>query len=150
MLENIINNVKGQLTGELQNKFNLQPDTANKSVDLAKDNLANGLKNQASSGDFGGIMDILKGNKGATEHAGVNSIIGNYVHDLTTKLGVPESVAKQVGPYVITFLMQKLTGKVNSEGMGQSDIMGMLGGGLGGGLKDKLPKGLGDKLGGLF
>jgi hypothetical protein len=30
--------------------------------------------------------------------------------------------------------------------MGQSDILGMLGGGL----KDKLPGGLGDKLGGMF
>ena len=141
MLDNLINSVKGQLTGELQNKFQLQPDTANKSVDLAKDHLQNGLKKEASGGNFGGMLDVLKGNKDTTKHAGVNNMIGNYVHDLSTKLGVPEQVAKQVGPFVISFLMQKLSGKVSSEG----DLMGMLGG-----LKDKLPGGLGDKLGGLF
>lgn len=142
MLNDIINSVKGQLTGELQNKFQLQPDTANKSVDLAKDHLENGLKNEATSGNFGGIMDVLKGNKSATEQPAVNNMIGKYVNDLSTKLGVPESIAKQAGPFVISFTMQKLSGKVASEG----DLMGMLGGSL----KDKLPGGLGDKLGGLF
>ncbi|RAU82635.1 hypothetical protein [Pontibacter arcticus] len=145
MLENIINSVKGQLTGELQNKFQLQPDTASKSVDLAKDSLAAGLKQQASSGDFGGMMDILKGQKSPTEHSGMNSMIGNYVNDLTTKLGVPESIAKQVGPFVISFLMNKVSGKVSADGTSQSDLMGMFGG-----IKDKLSGGLGDKLGGLF
>ncbi|MHA6246861.1 hypothetical protein ACXYMU_02915 [Pontibacter sp. CAU 1760] len=147
MLENIINNVKGQLTGELQSKYNLQPDTANRSVDLAKDNLMGEMKNRASSGDFGGIMDVLKGNKGATESSGVNSVINNYVSDLTSKLGVPESVAKQVAPFVITFIMNKFSNKVTSEGMSQSDIMGSL---VGGGLKDAVTKGIGGKLGGLF
>ncbi|WP_242916140.1 hypothetical protein [Pontibacter liquoris] len=147
MLDNLINSIKGQLSGQLQDKYQLQPDTASKSVDLAQDHLKEGLKDQAASGDFGGIMDILKGNKGATEHAGVNSMISKYVNDLSTKLGVPESIARQAGPFVITFIMQKLGSKVSGEGMGQSDIMGTL---LGSGLKDKLPGGLGDKLGGLF
>ena len=142
MLNDLINSVKGQLTGELQNKFQLQPDTANKSVDLAKDHLENGLKNEATSGNFGGIIDVLKGNKSATEQPAVNKMIGKYVNDLSTKLGVPETIARQVGPFVISFVMNKLSGKVSSEG----DLMGMLGGGL----KDKLPGGLGDKLGGLF
>ncbi|NEM96933.1 hypothetical protein [Pontibacter burrus] len=142
MLNDLINSVKGQLTGELQNKFQLQPDTANKSVDLAKDHLETGLKSEATSGNFGGILDVLKGNKGATEQPAVNNMIGKYVNDLSSKLGVPENVAKQVGPFVISFVMSKLSGKVSSEG----DLMGMLGGNL----KDKLPGGLGDKLGGMF
>ena len=142
MLNDLINSVKGQLTCELQNKFQLQPDTANKAIDLAKDDLESGLKGEATSGNFGGIMDVMKGNKGATEQPAVNNMIGKYVNDLSTKLGVPESVAKQAGPFVISFIMQKLSGKVSSEG----DLMGMLGGGL----KNKLPGGLGDKLGGLF
>lgn len=146
MLESLVNSVKGQLTGELQNKFNLQPDAANKSVDLAKDNLSEGLKKEATSGDFGGIMDILNGNKGATDHPAMNSMIGNYVHDLSTKLGIPEQVAKQVGPYVISFLMNKFSGKVQAEGMNKAGILGMLGGGL----SDNITKGIGDKLGGLF
>lgn len=146
MLESIINSVKGQLTGELQNKFNIDPNQANRSVDLAKDNLANGLKKEATGGDFGGIMDMLKGNKAPADSSVVNGMTNNYIGELTSKLGIPEQVARQIGPFVMTFLMNKVSGKVTSEGMGQSDVMGMLGGGL----MDKLPKGIGDKLGGLF
>jgi len=147
MLENIINNIKGQLTGELQSKYNLAPDTADKSVDLAKDNLMGEMKQRATSGDFGGIMDVLKGHKSATESAGVNSAIQRYVGDLTTKLGIPASVASQVAPFVMTFIMNRFSGKVTSEGMGQSDIMGSL---MGGGIQDAVTKGIGGKLGGLF
>ncbi|MDX5422773.1 MAG: hypothetical protein LPK07_13380 [Hymenobacteraceae bacterium] len=147
MIENIINSMKTQLTGDLQSKYNLEPEKANKSVDLAKDNLVNEIKNRAGSGDMGGFMDVLKGNKGATESSAVNSVINNYISDLTTKLGVPETMAKQIGPYVITFVMNRLSSEVGAKGMGQSDIMGSL---LGGSLKDSVTKGLGGKLGGMF
>ncbi|MFD2248435.1 hypothetical protein [Pontibacter ruber] len=146
MLENIINSVKGQLTGELQSKFNLNPTQANQSVDLAKENVETGLKQQAAGGDIGGIMNMLKGGPStAGSHPAVGGIINNYVHDLSIKLGIPAGVASQVGPYVIQFIMGKLSGKVSSGETSQSDLMGMLGG-LGG----KLPGGLGDKLGGMF
>ncbi len=147
MLESLINNMKGQLTGELQSKYNLEPDKANRSVDLAKDNLMDEMKQRASSGDFGGIMDVLKGQKSPTESSGVNSAIQKYVGDLTTKLGIPASVANQVAPFVMTFIMNKFSNKVTSEGMGQSDIVSSL---VGGGIKDAVTKGLGGKLGGLF
>jgi len=146
MLEQFIGGLKGQLTGELQNKYQLQPDTASKSVELAQEHVKEGLKSQATSGNMGGIMDVLKGSKGPMDSSGVHGMINSYVSDLTTKLGIPASIANQAGPFVITFIMNKLSGKVSAEGLGQSDIMGMLGGGL----KDKLPGGLGDKLGGLF
>ncbi|MBF8963511.1 hypothetical protein I0P70_09650 [Pontibacter sp. FD36] len=142
MLGNIINSVKGQLTGELQDKFNIDSGQANQSVDLAKDHVTEGLKKEASGGDAGGIMNMLKGQKAPQDSPAMNSTIQNYIGDLTSKVGIPESVAKQVGPFVVSFLMNKIGGNVNS----QSDLMGMLGGGL----TDKLPKGMGDKLGGLF
>lgn len=144
MLENIISQVKGQLAGELQDKFQLQPDTANRSVDLAKENLMDEVKSRATSGDVGGVMNMLKGGQGTT---GANNIINKYVSDLTAKLGIPESIAKQVAPFAINFIMQKISGKMASENLGQSDILGSL---VGGNLKDTLGKGLGDKLGGLF
>ncbi|ARS36510.1 hypothetical protein [Pontibacter actiniarum] len=143
MIENLINNLKGQLTGELQSKYNLQPDTANKSVDLAKENLTDELKQRASSGDLGGIMDVFKGNKAPGESSAVNNVINKYVADLTGRLGIPESVAKQVAPFAIHFIMQKVGGQVSSGNVSQTDLLGGL---IGGGLKDKLGKGLG----GLF
>ncbi len=146
MLDSIISGIKGQLTTELQNKFQLQPDTASKSVDLAQTHVQEGLSQQAASGNLSGIMDMLKGGGATTEGAGMSGMVGNYINDLTQKLGIPESVAQQAAPFVISFIMSKLGTKVSNDGTGQSDIMGMLGGSL----KDKLPGGLGDKLGGLF
>lgn len=146
MLDSIINSVKGQLTGELQNRFKLDPGQANQSVDLAKEHMTEGLKKEATGGDFSGIIDMLKGEKSHEDNPATNNMIQSYVNDLSAKVGIPESMAKQVGPFVVSFLMGKISGKVQAEGMGQSDVMGMLGGGL----KDKLTKGMGDKLGGLF
>jgi hypothetical protein len=146
MLENIINSVKGQLTGELQNKFNLNPTQADQSVDLAKENVQAGLQKEAAGGDVSGIMNMLKGQAASGNHPAVAGMVNNYVSQLTTKLGLPAGVASQVGPFVIQFIMGKLSGKAASGEMNQNDLMGMLGGGL----KDKLPGGLGDKLGGMF
>ncbi|MBX0334145.1 hypothetical protein K3G39_12950 [Pontibacter sp. HSC-14F20] len=142
MLGNIINSVKGQLTGELQDKFKLDPQQANQSVDLAKEHVEEGLKKEATGGDAGGIMNMLKGQQAPQDNPAINNMIQRYLGDLTSKVGIPESMAQQVAPFVVSFLMNKISGNVNS----QSDLMGMLGGGL----TDKLPKGIGDKLGGLF
>lgn len=39
MLNDIINSVKGQLTGELQNNFKLDLNQANQSVELAREHM---------------------------------------------------------------------------------------------------------------
>jgi hypothetical protein len=139
MIENIINTIKGQLTGELQSKFNLPPDTADKSVDLARDNVMTEVKQRAGSGDMGGLLDVFKGNKAPGESSATNSIINKYVGDLTSKLGVPAGVANQVAPFVINFIMQKIQGQASAGNLNETDLLGGL---MGGGLKDKL--------GGLF
>lgn len=139
MIENMINSIKGQLTGELQSKYNLEPEKANQSVDLAKDNVVNELKQRAGSGDMGGLLDVFKGNKAPADSSATNSIINKYVGDLTTKLGIPENVAKQVAPFAINFIMQKIQGQASAGKLQDSDLLGGL---MGGGLKDKL--------GGLF
>ncbi|OKL42233.1 hypothetical protein [Pontibacter flavimaris] len=139
MIENIINTIKGQLTGELQSKYNLEPEKANQSVDLAKDNVVNELKQRAGSGDMGGLMDVFKGNKAPADSSATNSIINKYVGDLTSKLGIPAGVANQVAPFVINFIMQKIQGQASAGNLNETDLLGGL---TGGGLKDKL--------GGLF
>ena len=139
MIENLINNLKGQLTGELQSKFNLEPDKANQSVDLAKDNVVNELKQRTGSGDMGGLLDVLKGTKAPADSSATNNIIHKYVGDLTTKLGIPQNIANQVAPFAINFIMQKIGGQAGAGNLKESDLLGGL---MGSGLKDKL--------GGLF
>lgn len=96
MLGNIINSVKGQLTGELQDKFKLDPQQANQSVHLARNHVEEGLKKEATGGGAGGIMNLLKGQKAPQDSPAMNSTIQKYLGDPTSKAGIPESVAQQV------------------------------------------------------
>lgn len=139
MIENLINNLKGQLTGELQSKFNLEPEKANQSADLAKESVVNELKQRAGSGDTGGLLDVLKGNKAPADSSATNNIINKYVGDLTSKLGIPQNIANQIAPFAINFIMQKVAGQAGAGNLKDSDLLGGL---MSGGLKDKL--------GGLF
>ncbi len=150
MIQETINAVKGELTGLLTQKTGLTPDKANASADLAKDEIVNGLKKEASSGNISGLMGLLKGGNMAGNPVMTN-IINQYAGSLITKLGLPDNVSKQVATFAIPFIMSKLQGK--TAGKSEGDIASMLGGDLGGGVGDMLKKGLGGLgggLGGLF
>lgn len=96
MLGNIINSVKGQLTGELQDKFKLDPQQANQSVHLARNHVEERLKKEATGGDAGGIIDLLKGQKAPQNSPSMSTMIQKYLGDPTSKAGIPESMSKQV------------------------------------------------------
>jgi hypothetical protein len=146
MIQDLVNSVKGELTGMLTQKTGLAPDKAGASVDIAKDSIANGLKNELSSGNISGLMGLLKGGS-TTGNPIVTNIINQYAGSLISKLGLPESVSKQVATFAVPFILSKIQGK--TAGKSDTDIAGMLGGDLGGGLGNLLGKGLGG-LGGLF
>ena len=145
MIQETINSLKGELTGMLTQKTGITPDKANASVDIAKDDIVSGLKKEASNGNISGLMGLLKG--GSTSgNPIVTSIVNQYAGSLIAKLGLPESVSKQAAAFAIPFILSKRQGK--TAGKSDTDIAGMLGGDLGGGMGDMLKKGLGG-LGGL-
>lgn len=149
MIQETINSMKGELTGLLTQKTGLTADKAGPAVDIAKDDILSGLKNEASSGNVSGLMSLLKGGNTAGNPI-VTNMVNQYAGSLITKLGLPESVSKQVATFAIPFILSKFQSK--TAGKSDSDIAGMMGGDLGGGMGDILKKGLGGLggLGGLF
>jgi hypothetical protein len=146
MIQATINSLKGELTGMLTQKTGLTPDKASASVDIAKEDIASGLKKEASNGNISGLMGLLKGGN-TTGNPIVGNIINQYAVSLITRLGLSETVSRQVAAFAIPFILSKLQGK--TAGKSDGDIAGMLGGDPGGGMGDLLKKGLGGLGGGL-
>jgi hypothetical protein len=145
MIDSVISSLKGELSSKLTSQFGLSSDKVEPSVNLAKDNVKEGLLSEAKKGNFSDIKNLLSGNQ-AQSSGIVNNITNNYIGDLTSKLGIPSSMASSVGNFVIPFIMQKLGQTTQGQNLDQASIMSMLGGG------DALKNlgGLGGKLGGMF
>ena len=178
MLDQLINNVKGQLIGKLTEQTGLGADQAEQAVPLAKASINEGLTSAVSSGNIGGILDMLRSASGGTEASGGTSgllqnavyqgIAGNFINKLTSKLGIPSSMAQTVSSYALPFIMSKLAGKtreagdsndidkgslLDALGLDAGGLLGAAGGLLGG--KDKNEEGgsgggLGGALGGFL
>jgi hypothetical protein len=146
MIQETINSMKGELSGLLTQKTGLTADKAGPAVDLAKDNILSGLKQEAAGGNIGGLMSLLKGGNTAGNPI-VANIVNQYAGSLIAKLGLPEGISKQVATFAVPFILSKL--QSSTAGKSDGDIAGMLGGDLGGGMGDLLKKGLGGLGGGL-
>lgn len=150
MLKNLLNSVGGELLGSLGSKFNLDTDTAQKSVDLAKDTVTGGFTDALKGGDIGSIMSLFKGGADSS-NSFVAGLISKYDSGLISKLGLSPNIAKGISSFVIPFIMQKFAGQAKADGKAnESGIMDMLsdvgGSSIMGGLKDKLG-GLGNMFG---
>ncbi len=150
MLEQIISSLKGELmqkfTGGEQSIPEHKVDDA---VRLAKDNMVDSVKDEAQRGNIGGIMDLFKNKQNVESNPIVSNMIMKYAGDLGTKLGISPNMASTIASFAIPFILKKLMGKADEQGMDQTGIMGMLG--QEGGLGDVFKGGnLGDTLGGLF
>ncbi len=149
MLDSILSMGRGELEKMLGEQTGLQGKQTDQAVEVTKDTVGNGLKDELMKGNFSGVMDLFNGNAPTTtSNPIVNNITGKLVRNLAAKIGISESVAQQVAAIAIPFVMNMLssdkTGKANNE----QDLVEKLGmggdSGLGGVLKN-----LGG-LGGLF
>ena len=130
MLDSLIDAAKGQLVSHLTQQTGLQAEQAEQSVPLAKESITEGLTSAASSGNIGGILDMIKGASGGTggsgsvgsgagglmQNAVYQGIAGNFINKLTSKLGIPASMAQTVSSYALPFIMSKLAGKTRAAG----------------------------------
>ncbi|WP_420457723.1 hypothetical protein [Neolewinella sp.] len=128
MLDSLIDAAKGQLVTHLTQQTGLQAGQAEQAVPLAKESITEGLTSAASSGNIGGILDMVKGASGSAggggatgagslmQNAVYQGIAGNFINKLTGKLGIPASMAQTVSSYALPFIMSKLAGKTRAAG----------------------------------
>ncbi|PPK85415.1 hypothetical protein CLV84_2312 [Neolewinella xylanilytica] len=168
MLESIVNSVKSEIISNLKEKTGLGPQEAEKTVPLAKDSITQGMTSALSSGNIGGILEMIKGAGGSATEGGTlqnsvfQGIAETFVHKLTGQLGLSEGVSQKVAGIVLPMILSKLAGKTRAAGQSDDidkgsllDVLGLdasdlLGGLLGGKGKSGGAGGLGDSLGSLF
>lgn len=149
MLDSLLNLGKGQLGKMLQDQTGLDAGKTDEAVEVTKDTVGNGLKDELMQGNFSGVMDLFNGNAPTTTaNPIVNGITGKLVTNLAAKLGISAGVAQQVANIAIPFIMNKFSASETGKASNEQDLIEKLGMGgdsaLGGVLKN-----LGG-LGGLF
>lgn len=162
MISKIISQGKELLSGKLKETVGLDESQINKTLETAGDSTVEGLKEQVTSGNLGGVMDLFNGKSDtSTSNPVVGGIANKFIANLVSKLGISEGMASKASDVVIPFIMSKFSSKETGEAKDSSQLMDMLGGGgiagalgglLGGNKDDKRGKdeGLLGKLGGMF
>ncbi len=157
MLDSLLDGIKGQVVDTLKEKTGLDAGQAEQAVPLAKDSIMEGLTGAVSGGDLSGVMSMFSGGGsgggGMMENMVYQGIATNFIGKLTSKLGIPASMASTVSGFALPMIMDKIKGGASNESgeVDQAGLMSMLGGGggLADGLKGQAANMLKDKLGGL-
>ena len=149
MLDSLLSMGKGQLAKMLTDQTGLQEDKTDQAIEVTKDTVGNGLKDELMKGNFGGVMDLFNGNAPTTtSNPIVNGITSSLVSNLASKVGISEGIAQQVANIAIPFVMNKLSSDETGKASNEQDLVEKLGMGGDSGIGGML-KGLGG-LGGMF
>ncbi len=149
MLDSILSLGKGELQKMLSQQTGLQGNQTDEAVEVTRDTVGNGLKDELMKGNFSGVMDLFNGKAPTTtSNPIVSGITSNLVRNLAAKIGISESVAQQVAAIAIPFIMNMLSSDKTGKASNEQDLVEKLGMGGDSGLGGLL-KNLGG-LGGLF
>jgi nucleoid DNA-binding protein len=151
MWQEIIENAKTALTGDIKNKTGIDQQQAQQSVEMAGESTREVLTDEAKKGNIQQIVDLFSNRKPSNSSNPITDKIGgSLISKLTNRLGLSKEAATSVERMVVPFILNMLNKRTGGSGSAPSaqNIFSMLGGSdsLGGGIQDKIKKGLG----GLF
>lgn len=151
MWQEIIENAKTALTGDIKTKTGIDQQQAQQSVELAGESTREVLTNEVKQGNIQQIVDLFSNRKPSNSSNPITGKIGgSLISKLTNRLGLSKEVATSVERMAVPFILDMLNKRTGGSGSAPSaqNILSMLGGSdsLGGGIQDKIKKGLG----GLF
>lgn len=151
MIEQIISTLKGELkqkfTGSEQS---ISEDKVDDAAVLAKDNMLGAVQDEVQRGNINGLLNLFNNKQNVASNPIVTNMIMKYAGDLGAKLGIDPNMATTIANFAIPFILKKIMGTAQEQGMDQTAIMGMLGGSGSSDLRDMLKGKLGDSLGGFF
>lgn len=153
MFDNILNLVKQQAMGQLL-KQGLGQNEADQAAGIAGDSIVDSLKQEAMSGNLGGITELLSGKAGLADNPIVGKIMGTMGGGLQNKMGMSAEQSNGIAGGMLPDLMNQISGKFNSSakedaGFDLGSIANMLDDGKPGGIDDMV-RNAGSMLGGLF
>lgn len=137
MLDNILNELKGAIGSDVQQKAGLPPDKADKAIELAGQSAKEVAEDEVRKGNVQGLMSLLNNNNNVSHSNPIVSKIGaNLVSKLVTTLGLSPQVAQQVEgvvvPMMVKFIGDRFQNSKESGGGGLGGLLGSKMGGLGG------------------
>ncbi len=165
MLDSIMDGLKGQVIDTLKEKTGLDAGQAEQTLPIAKDSITSGLMGAVSGGNISDVLGMFggggSGGGNMMENMVYKGIASNFIGQLTSKLGIPESMAGTVSSFALPMIMDKIKGAASDDdgNVSEGGLMGMISGGDGlvDGLKDQAMDTLQDKakdllggLGGMF
>lgn len=146
MINNILQTIKGELTGKLAGQSELDSNKAEEASGTVTNTVKEEITKKAEKGQFDDIKALSEEGGASTGFA--NSLIDKVAFNLSGKVGLSPDVANKIAAFAVPFVINKFKdltaakGKDNKEGM-----MEMLGDLTKGSFKDKLTGGLGKKFG---
>src|SRR5690554_6544538 len=124
MISKIISQGKELLSGKLKETVGLDESQINKTLETAGDSTVEGLKEQVTSGNLGGVMDLFNGKSDtSTSNPVVGGIANKFIANLVSKLGISEGMASKASDVVIPFIMSKFSSKETGKAKDSSQLM---------------------------
>ena len=143
MLENLLNLVKENAGDAIVNNPAIDNQFNDAAIGETSSHIIDGLKNEYSSGNIGGLMGLLNG---GVQNIASNPIVGNIISSLAAtlgnKFGVDATQAGQMAAKLVPTVISQLTSKINDPNDKSFDLQGIISA-FGGG-------GVGGMIGGLF
>lgn len=146
MIDNLLDSIKGSLIDQLGKNTNAD---SNQLGDITKEvtsTFKEGLINQFSAGNLGDIIGLF--NKEGSQSPMASMLSKNTEFNLISRLGISESISKQIATFAVPFLIEKFGALLTADGKNnESGISELIGDLAGGTLKNQLLGSLGKKLG---
>ncbi len=153
MLDKLFDSFGGDVASSIAEKAGIPMDQAKSILPLAQESIQEGLMKEVTGGNISGIMGMFNSGSGMGSNPIFGGIKQMFVSNMMSKLGLPTGIASMIGGFGLENIMGKLGGAIGGGGeVTESGIMDKLG--LGGGIVDMAKNAVGDKLkditGGLF
>lgn len=143
MIDQLIKMGKEQLSQPLKQKENLNDQQVDQTFDVARQSLKDGVKDQASSGNISQLKKAFNGDKNSAGSLN-QSVMKNFVPQLSSKLGISQDKAGTIGNMVVPFLVDKFSSKETGTANDDQGLLSKLG------IDSGILSGVGDKIGSLF
>jgi uncharacterized protein YidB (DUF937 family) len=132
MFDNLLKLVTENASDAIINNNAIPNEKNNEAINLTSNSIFDTLKSQASGGNMNDILSMF--NSGSSTSVN-NAISSNVVQSLSSKLNIEPQQAQSVANTLIPQVMNQLVKKTNDpsdNSFDLKDIMGSLGGNMGG------------------
>ncbi len=144
MIEELIGNLKTELSGKLKSETDVPSDKMDGIFSVLGDAVKGTAAQELMGGNLSGLMSLFS-DKPNDDHANniESKMSSNIITELMDKVGISSAQAKSIAAIALPFLIKMITNKKNDSSKDDSSILtdifgGSTKGGLGGIAKDIL------------